>query len=518
MNNTHQLPVLSEAQEFEVALRLTARMMADKDRNIAELERTIAERDATIAEQRRTMTGQENATAEHERSRTTLNQVNVEQRRTIAEREQTITEREVTIAELRHLLDEQKRTNAELEHANINQRSTIVDQRRMLIELGCTLSTGAQLATTFVAQGDDVPLRAAAPRVASPDEDAPPRAAAPRDDAPPRGAPTGNDAAHTVTGSNTTARSGAGSSSTARTTATHSVAAPADEIGESAQLAKRRRVNHQVRDGSDQDITSEHLLVLAHPFTLIDIDVLADIFKLVTRRRLIPEDVESGRFARELARLEGLTRWPPRLTKNDLPELATLNLLRCGDMDSEAPRQTPLQRLGLAEGQGAVVLGPVLCYALVALCGIRLEQMSGPVLEKIFKRWTGKSLSELTVATRYRVGQMSETDVSNLVRDWVQGLCTYITRDGGVKRSLTSATQCNRYYMSQCPMDANGARSDPTGNIAKEVLDGSSDCRLFLGLSEDIYDLEALCKRFFATADGSVEQHTAACLRQIADS
>ncbi|KAJ2748430.1 hypothetical protein GGI19_006114, partial [Coemansia pectinata] len=504
-DNAPVVPALGQAEQLEAMLEVAHRLsvekrhiVAERDRVVAQHEHTIADRDRVITELRHAIAELQHTIAEHER-------VSTEQRRNIAEQEHTMARfceqvqilATMAVPAARRPVDAPPRDNIPPGNGALtgNNAATTDDD---------TVNTTMDETATDDTAADDT-ASGAEDILDDADSDTDD---APRDGAPPRGASTGNDAAHTVAGSNTTARSGAGSSSAARTTATHSVAAPADEIGESAQLAKRRRVNHQARDGSDQDITSEHLLVLAHPFTLIDIDVLADIFKLVTRRRLIPEDVESGRFARELARLEGLTRWPPRLTKNDLPELATLNLLRCGDMDSEAPRQTPLQRLGLAEGQGAVVLGPVLCYILVTLCGIRLEQISGPVIGKIFKRWTGKSLSELTVATRYRVGQMSETDVSNLVRDWVQGLCTYITRDGGVERSLTSATQCNRYYMSQCPMDANGVRSDPTGNIAKEVLDGSSDCRLFLGLNEDLHNLEALCKRFFAIADGSVEQHT----------
>ncbi|KAJ2740275.1 hypothetical protein GGI19_007158, partial [Coemansia pectinata] len=103
---------------------------------------------------------------------------------------------------------------------------------------------------------------------------------------------------------------------------------------------------------------------------------------------------------------------------------------------------------------------------------------------------------------------MSPGELWNLAKTWARKLIEFIVGEDGTRRLQEAVTQCNRYYMSQCPMDANGARSDPTGNIAKEVLDGSSDCRLFLGLNEDFYDLEALCKRFFAIGDGSVEQHT----------
>ncbi|KAJ2752334.1 hypothetical protein GGI19_003897 [Coemansia pectinata] len=289
-----------------------------------------------------------------------------------------------------------------------------------------------------------------------------------------------------------------------------------DQTAESYHAAKRRRLNQQVRDVLGEEVTRQRLLEVACPFTIIDVGVLARIYELVIRRPLIPAGVDLGKLAQKLARLEGLTRWPPRRAKADPPELATMYLLRFSDMDHDTPRQTQLHRLGLAEVQGAVVLGPRLCYVLVSMGGIRLKHMSGAILDRMFRSITKKRLGELTVVTKDFVGRMTADKLCRLVKAWVRKLRKFIV-EGRIERLQEAMAQCNDRYKGQCPMGANGAHSDPTGEVAKRVLKQSSDCRLLLGL-DDAQKLIALCKRFFATVGDDVDQRTAAHLRQIADS
>ncbi|KAJ2256332.1 hypothetical protein GGI13_001230 [Coemansia sp. RSA 455] len=186
----------------------------------------------------------------------------------------------------------------------------------------------------------------------------------------------------------------------------------------------------------------------------------------------------------------------------DLPGLAGFTLFYRSDIDLQTLRSDILGRLGLAVDSGAVVLGPVLCYVLVTLVALQQERMTGAILNTVFRTITGKPLGKITVATRNGVGWMKLVDISDMVREWVQSLCNHITQGRGVEGLLELVMQCRNYYTSECPVDENSDRTDPTGEVAKRVLDNSSDCRLLLGLNDALNtdNFKALCKGLFATA------------------
>ncbi|KAJ2881490.1 hypothetical protein H4R27_004056 [Coemansia aciculifera] len=500
MNNTHQLPALSEAQEFEVALRLTARMMADKGRTIAERDETIAERDKAIADHQRASTEQERAVAERDQTiagqRHTIaehERTNIEQQRTIAEREQTIADLQHTLAERDNMIADQKRTIAEKQRGLDEHERMFADQQPALIELNYMLSdqarslgSQAQQAATMAAMVITARTRtartAAAPNAVAPGG-APTGGAATGDASMPDAATADNDTDDNYTDGDNTG----------------------DEMPESLHAAKRRRLNQQA-------------LEYMHPFVLIGHDVLAKIFNNATGRQLVPAGGEPQRIAQELAGLEPFMTSIPQRTRAVLSELTGLHLLRRSDVDLETLRTYVLRQLGVAERPGAMVLGPVLCYVLVTLCGIRLEQMSGEIVDKIFRTVTNRSLRSLLVVTESGAKQMAPDKLCYLAKVWVQDLCKFIVEEGGVGRVQEAMTQCNDSYEHRCN-ESGHSGGDPKGAIAKMILsDDSNDSNIFLGLGDDAYDLEVLCERFFAIADSSVDQRTAARLRQITDS
>ncbi|KAJ2744341.1 hypothetical protein GGI19_006607, partial [Coemansia pectinata] len=429
-NNVPEVPAASRIERLEFSLELANEMLVER-------RKAMARRDATIAN---------------------LQSASNEQQRTIAEQRRTIAERDHTIAE-------QRGTIAELERANVEKQHTIDDQRRVFIELSCklndetcSLATHAQLAAAMgapvarppvgVPPGDDVAQGngtvqgdGATDDAASGDgdddlnntasgaDDALTNAASGADDDDLVDAASGTD--------DTTADDDTGAATTDDAASGADDDAPADEIAVSLHVAKRRRL-------------SQRGLEYMHPFVLIGHDVLAAISKHAIRRPLIPAGVDPQEFRPSLAGLEPFTFSMPQRMRAGLSGLAGLHLLRRSDVDLATLRTNGLQQLGVAERPGAVVLGPRLCYVLVTLCGIPLAKMSGLVLNKVFETITAKSLGELMVATRHGVGRMTEADICNLVRDWVQNLCTYITRDGGVESSLEAATLCNDYYTAEC--------------------------------------------------------------------
>ncbi|KAJ2070171.1 hypothetical protein GGH13_004214, partial [Coemansia sp. S155-1] len=124
------------------------------------------------------------------------------------------------------------------------------------------------------------------------------------------------------------------------------------------------------------------------------------------------------------------------------------------------------------------------------------------ILNTVFEVITGKPLEKITVAIRNGVGRMKLVDISDMVREWVQSLCNHVTQGRGVEGLLKLVMQCRNYYTSECPVDENSDRTDPTGEVAKRVLDNSADCRLLLGVDNALnaHNFKALCKGLFATA------------------
>ncbi|KAJ2064992.1 hypothetical protein GGI17_000593 [Coemansia sp. S146] len=504
-NNAHQGPARSQAEQLEAMLEVAHRLSVEKRHIVAERDRVVAQHEHAIADRDRVITEQRHAIAEHER-------VNIEQRHKIAELECILAEHQRAIAEHHEKIAKQERVTSE----RVHMIATIAEQADFVRSQAHKLTT---MATAAVA----APHTIAAPGNAGP-------GSAPNTIAP-GGAPTGDDSLDDIASGSSDALDDASSGTDdddlddAASGAAEDILDDAasraddaldDQTAESYHAAKRRRLNQQVRDVLGEEVTRQCLLEVARPFTIIDVGVLARIYELVIRRPLIPAGVDLGKLAQKLARLEGLRRWPPRRAKADPPELATMYLLRFSDMDHDTPRQTQLHQLGLSEGQGAVVLGPRLCYVLVSMGGIRLKHMSGAILDRMFRSITKKSLGELTVVTKDFVGRMTADKLCRLVKAWVRKLRKFIV-EGRIERLQEAMAQCNDRYRGQCPMGANGAHSDPTGEVAKRVLKQSSDCRLLLGL-DDAQKLIALCKRFFATVGDDVDQRTAAHLRQIADS
>ncbi|KAJ2256139.1 hypothetical protein GGI13_001296 [Coemansia sp. RSA 455] len=287
--------------------------------------------------------------------------------------------------------------------------------------------------------------------------------------------------------------------------------APADEIPLSPRAFKRPRPNQRVCDGAGQVVTTEDLLGVFGTIAFVDISTVADIYELAVNRPLIPTGVEPQRFAQELAGLEGFSRWRPRFAVTGSISLNGLSLLRRDNRELELLRPRVLQQLGLAQDSGAVVLSPRLYYVMFSMVAIPLERITGRVLEKVFTTLTTKKLATLKVVTRNDVRNMSPDELCVLAKAWLRKLRRFTRGAGGFRHLRESANICNANYTRLCSERG----GDHTGNIAKGMLDGSSECRLLLGLT-DAHDLEVLCTRFESAGDDNDESQ-ADRLREIAD-
>ncbi|KAJ2466584.1 hypothetical protein GGI03_002032 [Coemansia sp. RSA 2337] len=534
-NNMSLAAAMSMIKRLESSLELAYDMLREKGKMLTEHDNTIAEQRRLLADQECTIHRLEQASVEQ---RGTVNNL----RHTIDEKDLIIEEQRRTNAEQRRFLDDLRRANNNKERANIKQMRTIGNLQRTMIEVSGRLSGDAQLATTVAVQGgvatddsatdndardsdsaldyDDVLTDS----IAGDDDDY--AHATVHTDAVPHGAAMGG-ASPGGTSSRGSSPSGASSRGTslggaspggaapcndaARAISGLRARAPADEIPLSPRAFKRPRPNQRVCDGAGQVVTTEDLLGVFGTIAFVDISTVADIYELAVNRPLIPTGVEPQRFAQELAGLEGFSRWRPRFAVTGSISLNGLSLLRRDNRELELLRPRVLQQLGLAQDSGAVVLSPRLYYVMFSMVAIPLERITGRVLEKVFTTLTTKKLATLKVVTRNDVRNMSPDELCVLAKAWLRKLRRFTRGAGGFRHLRESANICNANYTRLCSERG----GDHTGNIAKGMLDGSSECRLLLGLT-DAHDLEVLCTRF-ESAGNDNDESQADRLREIAD-
>ncbi|KAJ2256331.1 hypothetical protein GGI13_001229 [Coemansia sp. RSA 455] len=282
--------------------------------------------------------------------------------------------------------------------------------------------------------------------------------------------------------------------------------APANQVADSPPVAKRPRVDRQVRDGSEQVLANKDLLEVVGPIIFIDVDVLAGLYELLKNRQLIPAGVEARAFARKLEGLESFTRWKPRFSAVESATLTDLNVICRSNRELDSLRPKVLQQLGLAKNSEAAVVGPRLCYVLTTLDGLPPEKMTNSVIEKMFRMIVRKSLRTLRVVTRHGTIRMEIDELRNLAKVWINNVCDLIAKEG-IERSLELVTRCNGSYKHKCI--ERGAVDDLDGTVAKEMLvKDSLKSNLLLGLNHE-HDLGALYTRFVPTTGNDNDESQA---------
>ncbi|KAJ2824237.1 hypothetical protein GGI24_003462 [Coemansia furcata] len=233
-------------------------------------------------------------------------------------------------------------------------------------------------------------------------------------------------------------------------------------------------------DQSGTEVTPERLLAAIKPFFIIDLDLFLAIYHSMYGCRLLSSDARPQAF--------------------------------CHDHELVSLRDNILLQLGLADNITATILGPVLCYTLVILCGIRMDRMMGQILDQVFTTITDVKLQLLWVTTESGPKQMSEDNLCQMVKDWVHGLAELIVMDSSIEQSLDRARRCNAEYTRRCVAD----RSNPMANIATEMLrTGEFFSQFLLGIRDD--QLKALCRRLVHVVDKSTSQRTKDRLAQVSN-
>ncbi|KAJ2822902.1 hypothetical protein FBU31_004452 [Coemansia sp. 'formosensis'] len=266
-----------------------------------------------------------------------------------------------------------------------------------------------------------------------------------------------------------------------------------------------------IYDQSGAEVTSKRLLAVVKPFIFVDLDLMRNIYYAMYGCRLISDDIGPYQLVQTLAILDGFKQWSRQLSGEDSASLAGLSFLQRYSCEPRVLAQSLHQQLGLVQDKSAVVLGPVLCFTLVTLCGTRVDRMTGQLLDKVFTAATRIKIQLLWVATASGTKQMSKDDICQTVKDWVQGLGELIAMDSDIEQSLDRARKCNGEYTRRCV-----ATSDSSiGNVASEMLrTGEHFSQMLLGIRDD--QLKALCRKLVHVVDSGTSPHIKDSLRRVA--
>ncbi|KAJ2246155.1 hypothetical protein GGI13_005554 [Coemansia sp. RSA 455] len=300
---------------------------------------------------------------------------------------------------------------------------------------------------------------------------------------------------------------------------------PTSEEPESSKTPESRTVCKMV--------TSERLLAAIKPHVFVDVVFASALYRRAYHCQLIPDGVKLKHFIETIAKIDVLEHWMPELEETESAGLAHIQLLRCCDQDPVTLELDVLRQLGMAEDMRAMVFGPRLCYIIVKMCGMRVDLMTGPIIDSMFSAVTRRCLASLYVVTHEGIQSMSPDDICDMVKRWVSGLSRFISDDGGVEDSLVVAKQCNRLYEERC-VEYSLTVTTQCKKLYKHNCGvrchDDADCRIaeIMLMNEELYselflgnqadDLEVLYKCLVDVVGKRTSKHIKVRLRQMSKS
>ncbi|KAJ1911980.1 hypothetical protein GGI09_007654 [Coemansia sp. S100] len=284
---------------------------------------------------------------------------------------------------------------------------------------------------------------------------------------------------------------------------------------------------------SSKEVTSKRLLAAINSHIFVEVSFASAIYWRTYHCKLIPNGVKLKVFLQKMGKMDGLEHWVPELEATESVGKTSIKLLRRCNQDLVTLELDVLRQLGMAEDMRAMVLGPRLCYVIVMMCGMRVDLMTGPIIDSMFSVITRRCLASLYVVTREGIQSMSPDDICDMVKRWVSGLSRFISDDGGVEDSLVVAKQCNMLYEQKCAEYSLtvttqckklykhdcGVRchNDADCHIAEIMLKNEDlYSELFLGNQED--ELEVLYKCLVDVVGKRTSKHINVRLRQLSKS
>ncbi|KAJ2811362.1 hypothetical protein H4S07_002109 [Coemansia furcata] len=237
---------------------------------------------------------------------------------------------------------------------------------------------------------------------------------------------------------------------------------------------KRGRLPSQIFDVSGNEITPARLSIIYGPFTLLVLPILPRLYEFILGCQLYSDNVQPAEFNTRLVKTPGFKFFIPHHS-------ATYsNFLQ--QQDSEF--LTIHKNLDRLLKQNAAVPAPLMCYTLMTLVCMPVNQMTGPLLSELFTALTKQRLELVRVATDKEVRLLSDIEMYTMAEQWIRDLCTYLSNDSRVQSSTDFAEKCFDEYSIRCLVDGDvNVVYDVDGAVAMDMLNRNvHNSYLFLGI------------------------------------
>ncbi|KAJ2095762.1 hypothetical protein GGI03_005499 [Coemansia sp. RSA 2337] len=279
-----------------------------------------------------------------------------------------------------------------------------------------------------------------------------------------------------------------------------SSSAPNDQSNVDHGAVQQHVLTTVLRDGSGEEVTSMRVSLAFGSFFYMPLSIFAILYHCKFGCRLVPKGIRRRAAYEALGTLEGFKLHtitiknadPDQPVKNANPDQKVkLTVLMRDGPELEAMRANLQERLGLTKKPILPIPEPLMCYSVMMLGCMPLEQLSGAVFQEMLPIITGVDFESLPVATSKGVRRMPYGELCRVAKKWARDLCRYTTNVRNRNKMLGMATRCYIAYTKECHAKENTpADLDLEGKIAKEMLkDGVFSSRLLLGIRKPEFKL-----------------------------
>ncbi|KAJ2099616.1 hypothetical protein GGI16_003948 [Coemansia sp. S142-1] len=248
--------------------------------------------------------------------------------------------------------------------------------------------------------------------------------------------------------------------------------------------AKRQRTG-ALYDSKKELVTPPRMHLILGSSFFMTLPLVFKLYEQVFRCELPSDEYDNRITYQGLKSLMGFELWSYRVEGADSGEATGLTFFTRSSFQYTAMRQNVLHRLGLNRAPHQPIPSPLLCYHLLMLVCIPVNQLSGHLLGELFNKVTGQELGSLQVVTKDSIQQQTDDEICSMVRTWAYNLSQFIARHGHEVEAVSMLVRCHNAFMRKCDERSNSPTySDPTVRIMREMLD-ADECysQIYLGIN-----------------------------------